>query len=123
MLLTSYVASTLEEARRKAIAHLDRAQELEPDLAEAHAGRALLAIYANDPESTIEHARKALASNPNYIDAMNWLSNALSISAGTRRRMQPSEQMLVTDPLSIVGRLHYIERLNVDRPRADRRGP
>ncbi len=111
MLLTSYAKSDREEARRKATRHLDRAQELEPDLAEAHAGRALLAQYANDYESTIEHARRALAANPNYIDAMNWLS----IGLGNLGRYEEAEaiqkQMLVTDPLTIVGRLNYIGNL------------
>jgi tetratricopeptide (TPR) repeat protein len=112
MLLTSYVASPREEARRAAIAHLDRAQELEPDLAEAHAGRALLAQYANDLESTIEHARKALASNPNYIDAMTWLRIGLSRLGRDEEAHAILKQMLVTDPLSIIGRLHQIEYLN-----------
>jgi tetratricopeptide (TPR) repeat protein len=111
MLLTSYVMSEREEAARKAVRHLDRAQELEPDLAEAHAGRALLAQYANDPESTVEHARKALAANPNYIDAMTWLRIALNRLGRDEEADAILEQMLVTDPLSIVGRLHRIGEL------------
>jgi TolB-like protein len=118
MLLTSYVVSDREEAWRKVIRYLDRAQELEPDLAEAHAGRALLAYYANDPEATIEHARKALASNPNYVDAMSWLSNALSDLGREEEADAVQKQMLVTDPLSIVGRLHYIGELT-DRGRIE----
>ena len=55
---------TREETRRTAISHLDRAHELEPDLAETHGGRALLANLTSDWESSIEHARKALRSNP-----------------------------------------------------------
>jgi TolB-like protein len=95
------------EARRSGIAHLDRAQELEPDLAEAHAGRAYLANRASDHESAIEHARKALASNPSYVDAMNWLSGALSSLGRTEEAVAIFEQMLVIDPLSVVGRLNY----------------
>jgi len=111
MLLTSYAKSEREEARRKATRHLDRAQELEPDLAEAHAGRALLANYANDYESTIEHARRALASNPNYVDAMNWLSIGLGILGRYEEADAIQKQMLVTDPLTIVGRMNYIRNL------------
>ena len=111
MLLTSYAKSEREEARRKATRHLDRAQELEPDLAEAHAGRALLAQYANDYESTIEHARRALASNPNYVDAMNWLSIGLGILGRYEEADAIQKQMLVTDPLTIVGRMNYIRNL------------
>ena len=61
----------------KGVRHLDRAQEIEPDLADAHAGRTLFALYAQDYESTIEHARKALAENPNHSDVLAWLYNAL----------------------------------------------
>jgi TolB-like protein/Flp pilus assembly protein TadD len=119
MLLTSYVLTDREEAWRKVIRHLDRAQELEPDLAEAHAGRALLAQYANDYESTIEHARRALASNPNYIDAMKWLSAGLGNLGRDEEADAILEQMLVTDPLSIVGRLHVIGELR-DRGRIEK---
>jgi TolB-like protein len=111
MLLTSYAKSDREEARRKATRHLDRAEELEPDLAEAHAGRALLASYANDRESQIEHARRALASNPNYIDAMTWLSSGLGLLGRYEEAGAIQEQILVTDPLTIVGRLNYIGHL------------
>ena len=107
MILTGIVASPPEEARRTAIRHLDRAQALEPDLAEAHAGRALLARYANDPESTVEHARKALASNPNYIDAMHWLRIALETLGRGEEAEAIEKQMLVTDPMSVIGRVHY----------------
>jgi TolB-like protein len=104
MLLTSFVSSDRELARRTAIRHLDRAQALDPDLAEAHAGRALLAQYANDPESTIAHARKALEANPNYIDAMQWLRIGLNTLGRHEEAHAVLEQMLLIDPLSIVGR-------------------
>jgi len=107
MLLSSYVKTDREAAKRTAIRHLDRAEALEPDLAEMHAGRALLAQYENDPESTISHARKALASNPNYIDALYWLRIALSRFGRYEEAYAILEQMLVIDPLSIVARRSY----------------
>jgi TolB-like protein/Flp pilus assembly protein TadD len=99
-----------EEARQTAIAHLDRAQELAPDLAEAHAGRALLALPI-DAESAVEHARKALAVNPNYIDAMNWLGNGLARLGRDQEAEVIRKQMLVTDPLSVIARLHNLADL------------
>ena len=99
-----------EYARQTADRHLDRAQVLEPDLAEAYAGRALLAL-SNDPESAIGHAEKALAVNPNYIDAMNWLSAAFSRTGRYEEAHAMYERMLVTDPLSIVTRLRYANGL------------
>jgi TolB-like protein len=108
MLLTSYVSSDRERARRTAIRHLDRAQALEPDLADAHVGRALLANYANDPESAIAHARKGLASNPNSIEAMIQLRYALEDEEEAHAIL---EQILVIDPLSIIGRMDYADWL------------
>jgi len=112
MWLTTLVASPREEARRTAIAHLDRAQELQPDLAEAHAGRALLAHYASDEESEIEHARKALAANPIYIDAMAWLQHALGHFGRYEEADAILKQMLVTDPMSVNVRENYAHWLN-----------
>ena len=110
-MLGIYGVSTLEEVKRIAIPHLDRAQQLEPDLAEAHAGRALLAGLAGDPESEIEHARKALASNPSNIDAMNWLHIALLALGHYEEAEATLKQMLVADPLSLIGRWNYAEWL------------
>ena len=110
-LLIEYGVSTPEEAWRTVIPHLDRAQALEPDLAEAHGGRALLENIVGNPESTIEHARKALALNPNYSDAMNWLQIALDQLGRYEESDANLKQMLVIDPLNIIGRFNYVERL------------
>jgi TolB-like protein len=96
-----------EEARQTALVHLDRAQELEPDLAETHAGRALLAL-PDDLESAIEHARNALAVNPSYIDAMNWLHIGLRRLGRVEEAEVIRKQMLVTDPLSVIARLQNL---------------
>ena len=103
--------ATLEEASRIAIPHLDRAQALEPDLAEAHAGRALLALSV-DAESAVEHAQKALAANPNYADAINWLGLAFHMLGRYEEENANLEQLLVKDPLSIVGRSRYANLLS-----------
>jgi TolB-like protein/Flp pilus assembly protein TadD len=102
----TYGTLSREEVLRIALPHLDRVQELEPDLAEAHAGRALLALNG-DLESTVEHARKALAVNPSYSDAMHWLYLALKNLGRYEEASATLMQMLVTDPLNIVGRHAY----------------
>jgi len=103
--------ATLEEASRIAIPHLDSAQALEPDLAEAHAGRALL-VLSVDQESAAEHARKALAVNPNYADAINWLRIALNALGLYEESNANLEKLLEIDPLSIVGRSGYADMLS-----------
>jgi TolB-like protein/Tfp pilus assembly protein PilF len=104
----SYGTLTREQVWRKAIPHLDRAQELEPNLAEAHAGRALLALDTGNPEVAIEHARKALAVNPSYTDAMNWLYLALASLGRYDEQLAVMEQILAADPMTIIGRMNYI---------------
>jgi tetratricopeptide (TPR) repeat protein len=104
------------EAKQSALAHLDRAQELEPDLAEAHAGRALLARLAGDYDSMVEASQEALASNPNYIDAMHWLAIGLRGLGRYEERDAIRKQMWASDPLSVIGRANYASWLN-DRGR------
>ena len=105
---SAYGTLNLEEVRRRVIPHLERAQELEPNLAEAHGGWALLAHFSGDLESTIEHSRKALASNPSNIDAMNWLYAGLVAFGRYEEAVATLEQLLVIDPLTIIGRMNYI---------------
>ena len=112
LLLADYGRVAPQEARRTVNRHLERAEKLEPDLAEIHGVRALLAgVIDRDPEATIEHARKALASNPNYPDAMNWIYTSLDELGRYEEAEEALRQMLVIDPLSIVGRVNYAELL------------
>jgi TolB-like protein/Flp pilus assembly protein TadD len=106
--LNSYGPLSLEEVKRRAIPHLDRAQELEPDLAEVYGGRALLAIGTGDLESAIEYARKALVLNPSDLDAMSWSYLALGAVGRYGEADATLKHILELDPLSIIGRINYI---------------
>jgi TolB-like protein len=101
----------LEDVKRVAVPHLDRAQELEQDLAEAHAGRGILASLVGEFESEVVHMRKALASNPSYGDAMNWLRIALLNLGRYEEADAMWPQMLSADPLDYVLRFNYAEWL------------
>jgi len=92
---------SLSEKIRRAVPHLDRALTIEPDLAEAHGGKALLAYEGRDWEATIEHARRALAVNPNYVDAMHWLYGALQLVGQDEEAEAVGEKMLAVDPLAV----------------------
>ena len=104
----SYGTLTLEEVKQRATPHLDRARELEPNLAELHGGRALLALKTNDFESAIEQTRQALALNPSYVDAMNWLHIALGALGRYEEADATLKRILLLDPLTISGRINYI---------------
>ncbi len=104
----SYGELSLEEVRRKAVPHFDRALELEPDLAEAHGGLGLLAMNSGDLASAVDYTRRALELNPSYSDAMNWLYIALGLLGEYQEQETTIKQLLVTDPMSIVGRSNYL---------------
>ena len=104
----SYGTLSLAEVKRKAIPHLDRAQELQPDLAEAYAGRALLALDTSDLDYAIEQAQKALDINPSYTDAINWMYLALQKLGRYEEQEAAIEQILEIDPMTVIGRMNYI---------------
>jgi TolB-like protein/Flp pilus assembly protein TadD len=103
----TYGELSLEEVRRKAIPHFERALELEPNLAEAHGGLGLLAMNSGDLTSAVEYDRRALELNPSYSDALNWLYIALGSLGRYEEAEATLKQLLVTDPMTIVGRSNY----------------
>ena len=103
---------SLEEITEIAVPHLERAEALAPNLAEVHAGRALLAELEGGLVEEIEHLRKALELNPSYGDAMNWLQIALLNLGRYEERDVFMEQMLTADPLDQVVRFNYAEWLS-----------
>jgi TolB-like protein len=107
----TYGELTLEEVRRKAIPHFERALELEPNLAEAHGGLGLLAMNSGDLTSAVEYDRRALELNPSFSDAMIWLYIALGSLGEYREQEATLKQLLVTDPMTIVGRANYVNWL------------
>jgi TolB-like protein len=107
----TYGDLSLEQVKRVAVPHLDRALELEPNLAEGFAGRALLALDTADLSLAIEYARKALDVNPSYVDAMNWLYLALGDLGRYEEQLEVMDRILETDPLTRVGRANYIGTL------------
>ena len=104
----SYGTLSLEEVKRRATPHLDRAQELQPNLAEAYAGRALLALDTSDLDYAVRQAEKALEINPSYTDALNWLYLALQSLGRYEDQEADMKQMLQADPMTVVGRMNYI---------------
>lgn len=96
-------AYTHEQATRLATPYLDRALELDPELADAHAARALLALSV-EPLVALEHARKALAINANQANALYWSSLVLRGLGDYDAAAANLEKLLQVDPRSYVGR-------------------
>ncbi len=87
--------------------HLAQAENLEPGLAETHAARALQALFSEDSEAAVAHARRSLELNPSSTDAMNWLNAALWDLGRFKEAYAVVEQMMDKDPLSILSRNKY----------------
>jgi TolB-like protein len=104
----SYGTLTQEEVLRKANPHQDRAQELEPNLAEANARRALLALDTYELDFAIQQADLALAINPSYTDALNWKYLAVASLGRYEEQEAAMLKMLEIDPMTIIGRMNYI---------------
>jgi len=105
---------TASEALREALPHLQRAQELEPDLAELQAGRALYAGIEGNLEDEIRFAQRALAINPSYSDALNILQVAYEKLGHYRESDEVLSQLVAVDPFNVIGRWNYAERLNLN---------
>jgi TolB-like protein/Tfp pilus assembly protein PilF len=92
---------------------IDRALELDPQLAEGWAG---LGLYHKDRpaehEQAIDALTKALSINPNLIDASHWLQIALADSGDPRSGLQILEHMTQRDPLYRPGFFSAIMKLN-----------
>jgi len=88
------------EATRHAKRFIDSALEMDQQLAE---GWAALGLYhnsrASEHEQSIDALTRALAINPNLINASNWLHIALTASGEPRAARQILEKMIEKDPL------------------------
>jgi TolB-like protein len=95
----SYGTLPRAQAWAQAKLYLDKALQLDPEVAEAWAGLGL--YHVNRPgenSQAIEKLEKALAINPNLIDASNWLQNAYGNVGDRRRALEILEQMVDRDP-------------------------
>jgi len=90
-----------DESARRAKRYFDQALQLDPGIAEGWAGLGLYYINngSNDTEAAIDALAKALAINPNLIDAGNWLQIALRYSGDLVGSMEIIEDLVERDPL------------------------
>jgi TolB-like protein len=99
-LLSLYGYAPADSVLPTALAAADRAVELNPDLAEAHASRALVNDYRRNGPAAIRGYQKALDLNPNYARAHQWLGNlylALGRRAAAVSHLQTAAEL---DPMS-----------------------
>lgn len=108
---STYGDMTLAESQAQAVPHAERALELQPNLAEGHAAKALLALNRSEPRMTIEHAGRALEINPSYGDVYTWMAIAYGNIANFEEADKIAAQVLEVDPMSVIGRINVANRM------------
>jgi tetratricopeptide (TPR) repeat protein len=94
--------------------YLDKALQLDPDLAEAWAGLGL--YHTNRPgehRDGIKALNKALEINPSLIDASNWLQVIYQQTGDNAKALVIVEQMVERDPLYPPGFANAINAYNL----------
>lgn len=93
---------TISETLARAAPHATRALELAPNLAEAQAAAAFMEWRRGALEPALEGFARAIAINPNYASAHNWIALIRGSELGRyTEAMSAQETALRLDPLSI----------------------
>jgi TolB-like protein len=110
----NYGEMSIAEAGIQGRLYLDKALQMDPELAEAWAGIGL--YHSNNPgehEEGIEALEKALSINPNLIDASNWLHVIYSETGNNAMGLAILEDMVKRDPLYPPGFGNAINQYNI----------
>jgi TolB-like protein len=99
LLLREYGAER-EAGLKKAKELLDRAFELDPELAEAHATRGLILEAEYRPQDEESELKKAIALKPSYASAHNTYYILLTAELRWEEALEQIERALELDPLS-----------------------
>ena len=90
---------------------ITQALAINPDDAEAHASRGLLASILEDESAAIPHYRRSVALNPNYSMARMWLGSALQKLGEINASMEQFNLALRLDPLHPAIQVNYVSGL------------
>jgi adenylate cyclase len=110
-LLHYYDHLTARAAYRNAQPYAARALELDSRSAQAHAAAFFMEDLQNIRDPELRHLNRAVALNPSYADALNWMASELE---SWRRYAEADAALrgaLEVDPLSMVVNSHYIINL------------
>jgi len=94
------VDAKYSEYRVLARASANRALELDPACAEAHAVLGILQDAARDPKGAEEHFRQAIELAPNYATAHHWYGRFLNVHGRRQEGLAHLQTAVDLDPLS-----------------------
>lgn len=117
-ILQFFSGENLTEASARAAPHAERAMELDPALAEAHAATGYILYKRGSIEDALTHFRHAIQINPNYSWAHLTIGRLLGDLGRYAEYFVATETALRLDPLSIPARFWYVVGL-LERNRLD----
>ena len=102
-LLESYGYASEEDLTVLGLEAVDRALELDPSLAEAHASRGLLQseVEGVPPHEPFLSLRRAAEMRPSYAEAHNWMAWGYLLNGYAARAFASASQAVELDPLSL----------------------
>lgn len=107
-----YLDITTTEAAASAAPHVEKAMQLDPSLAEAHAAAGTLSWTLEENQEALEHFEKAIEINPNYADVYTWMAQILDWSMGRyAEAFEMRKRAVQLDPLSVPALLNFIHAL------------
>jgi tetratricopeptide (TPR) repeat protein len=118
----TYGSLSLEESLSRALPHIERALELDPDLPEALGNMGLTLDARQQPEAAIPYFEKALGLNPSLTDIRNWYSAGLNEIGRFDEATRQIEIAYENDPLSVLTLNNYSGQL-LGRRQFEKAGP
>ncbi len=113
ILKEAYGGSNPDNAIQRAQTLVDRALELQPDLAEAHASQGAINRHINDNVSAEAAYRRAIALRPSYSMGRMWLGNVLLEQNRVTEAFEHFQAALDVDPLNQIVRQNHIRALGL----------
>jgi TolB-like protein len=95
----SYGTIPAKEALTRSRSDVERALQLDPELADGHAVMGLINADLGRPDFAVSSLRRALELNPNSLDARNWLALSLSFNGRLRDVAEQLKILVDIDPL------------------------
>jgi Tfp pilus assembly protein PilF len=107
----TYGDMTLEESVARASPSAERALELDPGLAEAHAAMGFIHFQQQFYEEARSRWDRALELNPNYATVHMWRGTLMSALGRYQDKLESTRAAAELDPLSIVALNNYVTTL------------
>lgn len=100
-LLREFASMSDSEAYARAFAAASKAAELDPNSAEAHATLGFIYFWSKrDPAAANREFERAIALNPNYVDAYHWYGNILVNEGRSDEGLENLDRAQELDPAS-----------------------